>query len=143
MAVRMSRRGLRNWEQNPKRKRSARRRLGARRRERCRTRSCCFKRIFSASTARVPPVPSRRDSPASRCTSNTTAFFIGKQLARHWTRGQGSRIAVVRALNYEFAMYRTQQPVHVPGEVVHAPEVDIGRDGAAVDRSKEILGLRL
>jgi hypothetical protein len=45
-------------------------------------------------------------SPASRCTSNTIAFFMGRQLARHWTRGQGSRIAVEVPLNYEFAMFR-------------------------------------
>jgi hypothetical protein len=45
---------------------------------------------------------------ASRCTSNTTAFFMGKQLARHWTRGQRSRIAVTAPLNYEFAMYRAK-----------------------------------
>jgi hypothetical protein len=35
---------------------------------------------------------------------------MGKQLARHWTRGQGSLIAVVRALNYEFAMYTQKMP---------------------------------
>src|ERR1017187_4906783 len=106
MAVRISRRGLRNWAQNPKRKRSAGRRLGARRRERRRTRSCCLKRIFSASTARVPPVPKRMASLASSFTSNTIAFFMGEQLARHWTRGQRSRIAASGPHNYEFAMYR-------------------------------------
>jgi hypothetical protein len=31
---------------------------------------------------------------------------MGKQLAQHWTRGQGSRIAVEVPLNYEFAMFR-------------------------------------
>src|SRR5664279_642787 len=105
MAVRIRRRGLRNREQNPKSKRSAGRRLGARRRDLCRTRSCCFKRILSARTARVPPVPRRMASPASRCPSNTIAFFIGKQLARYWIWRQGSRIAAEGPLNYEFAMH--------------------------------------
>jgi hypothetical protein len=31
---------------------------------------------------------------------------MGKQLARHWSRGQESRIAAGAPLNYEFAMYR-------------------------------------
>src|SRR5664279_2615944 len=108
MAVRISRRGFRNREQNPKSKRSAGRRLGARRRDLCRTRSCCFKRRLSARTARVPPVPRRMASPASRCPNNTIAFFMGKQLARHWTRGQGSRIAAEGPLNYEFATHTPQ-----------------------------------
>jgi hypothetical protein len=30
---------------------------------------------------------------------------MGKQLARHWTRGQGSQIAAAGRLNYEFAIY--------------------------------------
>src|ERR1035437_436168 len=106
MAVRISRRGLRNREQNPKSKRSAGRRLGARRRDLCRTRSCCFKRRLSARTARVPPVPRRMPSPASRCPSNTIALFIGKQLARYWIWRQGSRIPAEGPLNYEFAMHR-------------------------------------
>src|SRR5664279_1080210 len=89
----------------PKSKRSAGRRLGARRRDLCRTRSCCFKRILSARTARVPPIRRRTASAASRCTSNTIVFFMDKQLARHWSRGQGSRIAAGAPLNYEFAMY--------------------------------------
>src|ERR1035437_4094161 len=105
MAVRISRRGLRNREQNPKSKRSVGRRLGARRRDLCRTRSCCFKRILSARTARVPPVPRRMPSPASRCPSNTIALFIGKQLARYWIWRQGSRIPAEGPLNYEFAMH--------------------------------------
>jgi len=52
---------------------------------------------------------------------------MGKQLARHWTRGQGSRIAVVRALNYEFAMYRKS-----PGreEAERRPWPDCRMDGA-------------
>ena len=74
---------LRNCEQNPKSQRSAMRRLGARRRERRRTRSCCLKRIFSASTDRVPPVPKRITSLASRFTSNTIAVFMGEELVRH------------------------------------------------------------
>src|SRR5664279_5638414 len=89
----------------PKSKRSAGRRLGARRRDLCRTRSCCFKRILSARTALVPPVPRRMASPASRCPSNTIAFFTGKQLARYWIWPQGSRIAAEGPLNYEFAMH--------------------------------------
>src|ERR1035437_8472089 len=97
MAERINRRGLRNREQNPKSKRSAVRRLGARRRDRCRTRSCCFKSRFSARTARVPPDPRRAASPASSCTSNIIAFFMGKQLERHWLKGQGSRIAAAGA----------------------------------------------
>src|SRR5664280_1334115 len=108
MAVRISRRRLTNWAQNPKSQRSAGRRLGARRRERCRTRSCCFKRIFSARTARVPPVPRRTASLASRCTIIRIAFFMDKQLAQHWTQEQGSRIAAAAHLNYEFAMYSTK-----------------------------------
>jgi hypothetical protein len=87
------------------------RRLGARRRGRCRTRSCCFKSMFSARTARVPPDPRRAASPASRCTSNTIAFFMGKQLERHWPQGQGRRIAAAEPPNYEFAMYRHASPV--------------------------------
>jgi hypothetical protein len=67
--------------------------------------SCRFKRILSARTARVPPVPRRTASPASRCTSHTIVFFMSKQLARHWTRWQESGIAVARPLNYDFAMY--------------------------------------
>src|SRR5664280_439272 len=106
MAVRISRRRLTNWAQNPKSQRSAGRRLGARRRERCRTRSCCFKRIFSARTARVPPVPRRTASLASRCTITKIAFFMDKQLAQHRNQEQGSRIAAAAHLNYEFAMYR-------------------------------------
>jgi hypothetical protein len=51
---------------------------------------------------------------ASRCTSNTIVFFMGKQLARHRTRGQGSRIAAAAPLNYEFAMYRRG---HLPPRV--------------------------
>jgi hypothetical protein len=43
--------------------------------------SCRFKRILSARTARVPPVPRRTASPASRCTSHTIVFFMSKQLA--------------------------------------------------------------
>src|ERR1035437_8005101 len=109
MAVRISRRGLRNREQNPKSKRSAGRRLGARRRDLCRTRSCCFKRILSARTALVPPVPRRMASPASRCPSNTIAFFTGKQLARYWIWPQGSRIAAEGPLNYEFAMHKAKE----------------------------------
>jgi hypothetical protein len=31
---------------------------------------------------------------------------MGKQLARHWTRGQGSRIAAEGPLNYEFATHK-------------------------------------
>src|SRR5664279_659746 len=106
MAVRISRRRLTNWAQNPKSQRSAGRRLGARRRERRRTRSCCFKRIFSARTARIPPVPRRTASLASRCTIIRIAFFMDKQLAQHRTQEQGSRIAAAAHLNYEFAMYR-------------------------------------
>src|ERR1017187_4076682 len=106
MAVRISRRRLTNWAQNPKSQRSAVRRLGARRRERCRKRSCCFKSIFSASTARVPPVPRRTASLANRCTITKIAFFMDKQLAQHRTQEQGSRIAAAAHLNYEFAMYR-------------------------------------
>src|ERR1035437_9280334 len=97
MAERINRRGLRNREQNPKSKRSAVRRLGAWRRDRCRTRSCCFKSRFSARTARVPPDPRRAASPASSCTSNIIAFLMGKQLERHWLKGQGSRIAAAGA----------------------------------------------
>src|ERR1039458_1323155 len=114
MAVRISRRRLTNWAQNPRSQRSAVRRLGARRRERCRTRSCCFKRIFSASTARVPPVPRRTASLASRCTITKIAFFMDKQLAQHRTQEQGSRIAAAAHLNYEFAMYRVGQRHLVP-----------------------------
>jgi hypothetical protein len=33
---------------------------------------------------------------------------MGQQLARHLTRGQGSRIAAAAHLNYEFAMYTLQ-----------------------------------
>src|ERR1035437_9765259 len=106
MAVRISRRRLTNWAQNPKSQRSAGRRLGARRRERCRTRSCCFKSISSATPARVPPVPRRTASLASRCTITKIALFMGKQLAQHRTQEQGSRIAAASHLNYEFAMYR-------------------------------------
>jgi hypothetical protein len=110
MAVRISRRRLTNSAQNPKSQRSAVRRSGARRRERCRTRSCCFKRIFSARTARVPPVPRRTASLASRCTGNTIAFFTGKQLARYWIWWQGSRIAAEGPLNYEFVMHTSRYP---------------------------------
>src|SRR5664279_5839544 len=110
MAVRISRRRLTNWAQNPKSQRSAVRRLGARRRARCRTRSCCFKRIFSARTARVPPVPRRTASLASRCTLTKIAFFMDKQLAQHRTQEQGIRIAASGPLNYEFAMYRRRYP---------------------------------
>src|ERR1035437_9045105 len=109
MAVRISRRRLTNWAQNPKSQRSAVRRLGARRRERCRTRSCCFKRIFSARTARVPPVPRRKAGLASRCTITKIAFFMDKHLAQHRTQEQGSRIAAAAHLNYEFAMYRSNE----------------------------------
>src|ERR1035437_1919158 len=105
MAVRISRRRVTNWAQNPKSQRSAVRRLGARRRERCRTRSCCFKRIFSARTDRVPPVPRRTASLASRCTITKIAFFMDKQFAQHRTQEQGSRIAAAAHLNYEFAMF--------------------------------------
>src|ERR1035437_2243714 len=112
MAVRISRRRLTNWAQNPKSQRWAGRRLGARRRERCRTRSCCFKRIFSARTARVPPVPRRTASLASRCTITKIAFFMDKKLAQHRTQEQGSRIAAATHLNYEFAMYRQKVAVH-------------------------------
>src|ERR1039457_88546 len=108
MAVRISRRRLTNWAQNPKSQRSAVRRLGAGGRERCRTISCCFKRIFSARTARVPPVPRRTVSLASRCTITRIAFFMDKQLAQHRTQEQGSRIAAAAHLNYEFAMYTLQ-----------------------------------
>src|ERR1035437_9882121 len=106
MAVRISRRRLTNWAQNPKSQRSVLPRLGARRRERCRTRSCCFKSRFSARTARVPPVPRRTASLGSRCTITKIAFFMDKQLAQHRTQEQGSRIAAAAHLNYEFAMYR-------------------------------------
>src|ERR1017187_279477 len=112
MAVRVSRRRLTNWAQNPKSQRSAVRRLGARRRERCRTRSCCFKRIFSARTARVPPVHRRTASLAGRCTITKIAFFMDKQLAQHRTREQGGRIAAAAHLNYEFAMYRHEPTEH-------------------------------
>src|ERR1035437_5775484 len=112
MAVRISRRRLTNWAQNPKSQRWAGRRLGARRRERCRTRSCCFKRIFSARTARVPPVPRRTASLASRCTITKIAFFMDKQLAQHRTREQGGRIAAAAHLNYEFAIHLPTVPFY-------------------------------
>ena len=41
--------------------------------------------------------------PASRCISNTIAFFMGQQLAQQGIRWQGSRIAAAAPLNYEFA----------------------------------------
>src|SRR6266851_4213881 len=86
--------------------RSTGRRFGARRRGRRKIRSCCFNRIFSARTARVPPGPRTTVSLASRCTSNTIAFPIGQKLEQHWTTGQESWIAAAEPRNYEFAMYR-------------------------------------
>ena len=106
MAVRINRRGLNNNAQKPKNKRSNVRRLGARRRARCRTRSCCFRRIFSASTVRIPQGPKTTDSLASRCVNNTIAFPIGNQLEPHWTPRQESRLSLRGSSNYEFAMYR-------------------------------------
>jgi hypothetical protein len=41
---------------------------------------------------------------------------MGKQTARHWTQGQGSRIAAVAPPNYEFAMYR-REAEGVPAQV--------------------------
>jgi hypothetical protein len=61
---------------------------------------------ISSGEGPLPPVPRGMASPTRRCTSKTIAFFMGKQLARHGSRRQGSRMAAAALLNYEFAMYR-------------------------------------
>jgi hypothetical protein len=38
---------------------------------------------------------------ASSFTSNTIAFFMGKQFERHWLQGQGSQIAVAGACRWQ------------------------------------------
>src|ERR1035437_2832861 len=136
MAVRISRRRLTNCAQNPKSQRSAGRRLGARRRERCRTRSCCFKRIFSARTARVPPVPRRTASLASRCAITKIAFFMDKQLAQQRTQEQGIRIAASGPLNYEFAMYRV-----IESRLHHCLDVSMQEDLSRVRTPRSALAL--
>lgn len=100
MAVRRSRRGLRNCEQNPKSTRSMERRFGVRRRDRRMTKSCRLRRKFSARTALIPRVPSKVVRPASRRRIDKRRHFISTTLrgssikARKGRSGsQGTRIA--------------------------------------------------
>ena len=81
IAVRRSRRGLRNDEPKPKSRRSAGEKRGARCRLRLRTRSWCLSRRFSASTALAPPVPKSLTPRLRRCTSKIRMALIRQHLA--------------------------------------------------------------
>ena len=80
--MRISRRGLRNCEQNPKSKRSAGRKFGARRRERRMTKSCRLRRRFSASTALVPRLLRRVVGPVSSRRISQSKYFMLNTLSR-------------------------------------------------------------
>jgi putative transposase len=70
---------------------------------------------------------------------------MGKQLARHSTRRQGSRIAAVAPLNYEFAMYKrwvkqiARNVTGVTGELINARYLIHDRDGKFTEGFDQIL----